>query len=436
MRIASASLGSLFLAAALLCPLAASQTTGAPTASLKEIRAEGLKGLPESQVVAFTALQTGAQVSRDDLQAASDRLVATGLFARVRYEYNTRGENLSVVFHVEEAPRVPVYYDNLPWFGDSELADAIRKRLPFFDGTLPEGGSVVDQAALGLNELLAARGMSLTVEHQVIGSPFGEGNVLEFRIEGASLRIQKLEFSDPALTASGAVQQHLGEIVGKPYSRLAIEIFLSEQIRPAYLKQGYLRVKLGPPEVRLTGNPNQKLPGEIPVFVPVATGAIYHWKDVQWSGNNMLSTFTLSQILGLKPGDIADGMAIEAGWDRIREEYGHAGYLEATLAPTASYDEAAHNVSYSVRVTEGTPFKFGEMVVTGLSASAERRLRDAWLAAPGSVLDKTAYENLLTKLQTHPAQVFGDLPVHYEEVGHWLRTDPARGVADILLDFK
>src|SRR5438874_9249820 len=31
----------------------------------------------------------------------------------------------------------------------------------------------------------------------------------------------------------------------------------------------------------------------------------------------------------LKPGDIADGMQIEAGCDRVREEFGHHGFLDA-----------------------------------------------------------------------------------------------------------
>jgi len=32
--------------------------------------------------------------------------------------------------------------------------------------------------------------------------------------------------------------------------------------------------------------------------------------------------------------------------------------------------------------------------------------------------------------------VFKDLPIHYDTVGHWLQTDPAKGTVDVLLDFK
>ncbi len=412
------------------------QAPAEATANLREVRADGMKTLSEAQVVALCKLAPGTQVARADLQAAADQLIHTGLFAKVNYNFQTRTDGVVVTFHVEESPRVPVYFDNIPWFSDAELGDAIRKTLPFFDGTLPAGGSVVDQTASAVNEFLTAHGLSVAIEHQTQPNPLGDGSVQAFQIAGAALHIAKLEFSDPALASSRVIQQHLSEILGKPYSRLAIELFLAEAVRPVYLRQGFLRAKLGPPEVRLTGNPNRKLPEQIPVYVPVVPGPLYHWKGAQWSGNSALSIFTLSGALGLQAGDVADGMAIEAGWDRVREEYGHRGYLEAQADPQPSYDDQAHTVSYTVKIQEGAQYRFGEMVLTGISLNGERRLRETWPIPPGEIFDKTKFEEYLTALQSHPSLIFGDLPIHYDSVGHWLRTDTAKGTVDVLLDFK
>ncbi len=260
------------------------QAPDAVTAPLREVHADGEKLLNEAQIIAITGLVTGAQIGRNDL----------------------------------EAPRIPVYFDNIPWFLDSELGNAIRNKFPFFDGTLPEAGAVVDQASEAVRDLLSARGLQVSLEHTVIANPSGEGNVQEIMVEGAALQIAKLEFGDPSLAAAKTVQQHLSEILGKPYSRVTIDLFLSEAIRPIYLQQGFLRAKLGPPEVRLTGDPNQKLPSQIPVYVPIASGAVYRWRDIHWTGNTLVSAFTLDGLLGIKQGEIADGMQIEAGWDRAR----------------------------------------------------------------------------------------------------------------------
>ena len=406
------------------------------TAPLREIHVDGLKSLREPQVAAVSGLQTGAQVGKDDLQAAADKLVQSGLFAKVKYNFQSRIDGLLVTFHVEEAPRIPAYFDNLPWFADGELNDAIRAKLPFYDGALPEAGTVVEQAAEAVAQFLVTHGLQAAVEHQVAPNPAADGSVQLFRINAEALHIAGVEFSDPALNSSPTVRQQLPELLGKPYSRMAIDTFLTEQIRPIFLQKGFLRAKLGPPEVRLTGNPNKKLPEQIPVFVPVNPGAVYHWKGVEWSGNEVLSSITLTNSVGLRSGDVADGMAIEAGWDRVREEYGRRGYMQAKVNPAAAHDDAAHAIAYTVRIVEGKPFRFGSMVITGLSVNAERHLREAWPIPQGQLFDKVKFEEFLTKLQAHSPDIFKDLPIHYDEVGHWLQPDEAKGTIDVLLDFK
>jgi len=424
--------------------LAHAQSTPSPncspaagTATLREIRAEGLKSIPQPAVIALTGLQSGAVAGRDDLQAAADRLVASGLFAHVKYTFQTRVDGLVVTFHVDEAQRIPAYFDNIPWFTDGELNDAIRKKISFYDGTLPGGGSVVEDASTAVSEFLATHGLQAAVEHQSIANPSGDGNVQDFHIEGGSLKISHLEFSDAALNTSNQIQQSLSELKGKPYSRMAIDLFLTEQVRPVYLKQGYLRAKLGPPEIRLSGNPNQKLPEQIPVFVPVTPGAVYHWRGAEWSGNSTLSTITLTGDLGLKPGEVADGMQVEAGFDKIREEYAHVGYLDAKVDAAPAYDDTAHTISYKVQIEEGKPYKFGALTITGLSVAAEKHLREAWpFPQGGELFDKAVFEEFVTKLESEPKDIVGNLPVHYDKVGHWLNRDEGQNKVDVLLDFQ
>ena len=423
--------GSLLIAVTVFA-----QSQAPSSATLHEIHIDGAKKLGEPQIIALTELQLNSPVDRDALQAAADKLIRTGLFAHVKYDFHTRGDQVSVTFHVEENSLLPAFFDNVPWFDDSELAAAIRAKDPAYDGTLPESGPLVDAAADAVKSLLASHKLDVTLEHQVMQNPIGDGNVQSFSIEGAALQISSVEFGDPALDADRAIQAHLGELRGKPYSRLAIDIFLTEQVRPGYLKKGFLRAKLGPPQVRLSGPPTDKLPDRIPVYIPVDAGAVYHFSGVQWAGNSVLSTDELNATFGVKPNDLADGEKIFSGLDRVQEEYGRRGYLDVKVEPAESFDDSTHTVSYKTHITEGSQFKMASFVLTGLSVAAERKILETFPVQPNQLFDKSKFETYLSRLQNKPAQIFGDLPVHYDNVGHWLRTDPAKGTVDVLLDFK
>jgi len=409
----------------------------AQTATLREVRVDGAKHLTEAQIVPLTGLAPGSQVGRKEMQDAADALVRTGLFGKVNFKYDTHNDNLVVTYHIEENPRLPVSYDNFPWYSDSELDEAVRKELPFYDGHLPEAGQVVERAASVLKAFVSARAPHIEITHQVVLSPLTDGSEQQFTVEGPVPKIAKLEFSDPKLTEDLRVQAHIAEIVGHPYSRMTINVFLAEQIRPIYQQQGFLQAKIGPAEVRLSGDPNQqKLAEQIPVYVPCVPGTIYRWKGVEWKGNAAISSITLANSMGLKAGDVADGQAIEGAWERVREEYGQRGFLEAKVAPIASYDDAGHTISYEVSIAEGRVYRYGSMTISGLSLAGERMIQEAWSIKPGGLFDKKVFEDFLFRLESHRETVFKDLPVHYDTVGHFLQTDEEKGTVEVLLDFK
>ena len=425
-----------FLLAGFLA-IAVSPLLHAQTATLREVRVEGAKHLTEAQIVPLTGLAPGTQVGRKEMQDAADALVRTGLFAKVNFKYDTHNDNLVVTFHIEENSPLRVSYDNFPWYSDSELDDALRKELPFYDGHLPEAGQVVERAAGVLKAFVSTRDPHIEIAHQVVLSPLSDGSEQQFTVEGPVPKIAKLEFSDPKLTEDLAVQTHIAEIVGHPYSRMTINVFLAEQIRPTYHQQGFLQAKIGPAEVRLSGDPNQqKLAEQIPVYVPCVPGTIYRWKGVEWKGNAAISSVTLTNTMGLKAGDVANGQAIEGGWERVREEYGQRGFLEAKVTPVASYDDAGHTTSYEVSIVEGQVYRYGSMTISGMSLAGERKIQEAWSMKPGDLFDKKVFEDYLFRLETHRETIFKDLPVHYDTVGHFLQTDAEKGTVEVLLDFK
>jgi outer membrane protein assembly factor BamA len=354
------------------------------------------------------------------------------VFSNVRYRFSSKGEDVLVEFQVEDAPAIPVSFDNFPWFSDSELAQAVKTSVILYDGTSPEQGAILDSIAKALEKLLPTRGVHGTVEHALLMHPDTEEKFQQFRVEGASLRVGAIEFSDPLAASDKRVQDHLSDILGKPYSRYTIELFDFEQVRPVYLDHGKLRVHFDEPNARISGDPTKPMPDAVKVLVSIRPGQTYKWGSVAWSGNSVLASSYLDGLIGMKAGEPVDGMKLIGAWDSVGAAYGHRGYLDAKITPEASFDDAAAQVSYHVSIVEGPQYTMGDLIITGLSLEGERRLRAGWHLAKGEVFDRTYFDEFLAR---GAKQSFGDLPVHFDEIGHWLRTDPKISTVDVLLDF-
>jgi outer membrane protein assembly factor BamA len=430
-RFAIFAILSVFLAAvlALVPAVATAQSAGEKLAS---VSVTGSHRFKSQEIAAASGLHAGQTVTRDELQLAADRLARLGLFTNVQYKFSSGAAGLSVEYQLADAPTVLVTFDNFPKFSDEELGAAIKNAVGLFDGTAPENGTILLTMSNAIEELIATRNLHATVAHSVVTRPSGE-HAVQFRIDGDVLRVTDVEFSDSLARRDPAIQQSLSQVIGKPFSRSAIDLFEFEQVRPVYLTRAFLRVKFGAPTARFEGDPTKPLPDKVFVVAPIDPGPAYKWGGVEWSGNSALPTAELQKDVELKPGDIADGVRMESGWNRILDMYGARGYLDAKLTPTPHYDDKAASVSYSVAVVEGPQYKMGQIVLTGLSTEGERRIRGAWQIPAGAIFNNGVYEEFVAR---GTKEAFSGLPFHYDKVGRFLQKDPQAATVDVLLDFQ
>ena len=422
-----------FVFLGLLDLLAAEESAVAQKGKVVAVRLVGTQRYAEAQVTAASGLRIGQNVGREEIQAAADRLAQLGSFSKSNYRFTSKGGDLTVEFQVEDAPTVPVWFDNVPWFTDEDLTEALKKEVQLFDGTAPEQGEILEEMRAAIQRLLAGRGIQGTVERILLASPVGDGMIQQFKLTGTTLRVNGVQFSDALAAESKATRQRLSDLVGQSYSRFAIEVFCNEQARPIYAQQGYLRAKIGPPTARFAGSPDKPLADNVLVVVPIEPGAMYRWGGVQWSGNAAYGPSALDQMLGMRMGETADGMKVTGAWGSIEREYGRVGYLDAKIKPQPVFDEAKTLVSYRVTIEEGLQYRMGELAITGLSLAAERKLTEVWKLPKGQVFDSGYFQEFFEKVI---AQTFEDTPVRIEQKGFWLRKNEQAKTVDVLIDFK
>ena len=387
-----------------------------------------------SDVIAqATGLKVGDAVTRDDMQRAADTLARLGTFSSVQYRYTSVEQGVKIEYQVKDAPALPVSFDNFPWFTDDVLTAELKNSVVLFDGTAPERGAILDQMALALEKLIERRGVFGSVTHALVTALPDNHEVMEFKVEGAAADVERVEFSDALAQNDRGIQDRFSDLVGKPFSRSAIEAFEVEQVRPEYLARGYLRVKFEPPKASFVPTANEAHPSKITVLAPVDPGIAYSWGGVTWIGTSAIPPTELDKLIDLKPGDVADGMKIEGLWEKVRVAFARQGYLDLVLQPTSDFDDVAKRVAYTAAIQEGPQYHMGKLVLTGLSLEGERRIRTAWAMAPGSVFNEGAYEDFL---DNGIKRAFSGFPAHYEKIGRFLQRDPNAATVDVLIDFQ
>ena len=399
-------------------------------ARLASVHITGSKKFSSDQIVASVQLHIGAQVGRDDLQRAADDLAKSGRFSSVQYRFATSDEGVTADYEVTDAPAVPIWFDDFPWFTDDELTAALKKSLPLFDGTAPEGGALLDQISDEIQGLLAARGVHGSVTHALTTVPGSDDHIQQFRTEDAALDIASVEFGDALAQSDRGVQSRLSDLVGEKYSRAAVALFEFEQVRPVYFSHGFLNVRFGPPAARVVDTGGNS---RIAIVAPIEPGAAFTWHAPAFTGSSVLGALELATLVPLHEGDVANGTKIESGWEAIRGAYAERGYLDVNLTATPHFDNSAKTITYSVSITEGPQFRMGKLVLTGLSLEGEKRIRAAWKIAPGEVFDRSVYDDFVT---SGIREAFSGLPFHYDKIGRVLQEDSKDATVDVLLDFQ
>jgi outer membrane protein assembly factor BamA len=427
----------LIVASAVVCALTAQAQTSAPpaTAKIASIEVSGSKKFTNAQVAQASGLKVGDVVGKEELQAAANRLAASGNFGGVSYKFTTDTTGIHLTFEVEEAPGLPVIFDNFPWFKDEELTAALQQKLGSFDGTAPPQGAQLDAISEALVNTLPSHGIHGRVTHTLVEWPDG-GQVMQFSVEGNPVLVQAVDFSDPMAAKSLQVTAQLSEVVGHPYSRLTMALYAFEEVRAAYWGAGYLKVSFGAPTATLVSSASGGHADSVRVMQPIKLGPLYHFAGITWVGNSAYSVTSLNTMVPFSTGVVVDGNKIQGTWNAIARSYGHIGYMEALVEPTATLDDASEKVSYRVEVKEGPQYKMGELIVSGLSLDGEKKLRAAWTLTPGSVFDQTYFDDFIAKIGKPTPAIYGNIPVHYDKVGQLLRRNEDKHTVDVLIDFQ
>ncbi|MGC1185927.1 MAG: POTRA domain-containing protein [Candidatus Acidiferrales bacterium] len=417
------------------CVAVLGASLAAPAApKIASIHISGERQYSEAQIIAASGLQLGQDFDASALQSAAQRLGTSGAFDDVEFRYRPVSNGMDVEFTVREAAKLHgVVFDNFVWFTNPQIDDYLRKQVPLFSERLPESGTLLDGVAAALQQMLANDKIDARIERVQFG-PLGSPDWVHlYSISGLELKIQTVQFQGAQGMDAATLQQATLPLVARDYSRTQCGAFGAATFIPLYRQRGYLRIAVGDPTSRVLNQPAAANQYDIEVTFPVTEGLVYTWTATQWAGNQVLASSDLSTLVGMKPGEVADGLKIDAGWQVVNDAYGKKGYVEANVNPEPVYDDANHSVTFHAAVTEGPQYHMGTFTVIGLPPAVVQQIVSKWRLKSTDVYDSSYARDFLRK---DLPQILAAAKIHFSEIG--VQTQPSHDTltVDVSISFK
>jgi outer membrane protein insertion porin family len=425
---------------------------------VEEVDIQGNRRNRDEDLLYYIQTKPETPFSREQAERDLQTLLALNFFdksnARVEIEDAPRG-GVRVIFVVTELPIIrDIQFEGLKSVAESDVLKAFRERRVGVSKEATFDPVKLQNAKRVIKELLAARGRpNATIEDRqedvsqtstAITFVVNEGErvrVVEIQFEGNQIFSDgKLRSQMKFVKEAGLISRFKGQDI---LDREKLEVDL--RLVQFYMRsKGYLQARTGEPRVEGLGRRTTGFFIPLPllsstdealrVTVPVTEGKLYRIGSIKVEGNSIFSEQVITAIVGLKPGDIADGERIGKGLQEdLKKYYGAQGFIqyEYDVEPTFKDNPAKPNegiADFVFTITEGKQFTLRRLEFLGNTFTRDNVLRREILVNEGDVYNQRNFE--ISVLRLNQLGFFDPLDAERDAD---FRTDEEEALVDINL---
>ena len=131
---------------------------------------------------------------------------------------------------------------------------------------------------------------------------------------------------------------------------------------------------------------------KVDLYISINEGNQYHIRDIRWVGNTVYTSETLSNFLGMNPGDVYNqkllNKRINEDDDAVSNLYLDKGYLFFRLLPIEQ-NISNDSIDLEMSIMEGPKARINKVVINGNDRLYEHVIRRELRTKPGELFNKT-----------------------------------------------
>ncbi|MCI1779098.1 MAG: outer membrane protein assembly factor BamA [Bacteroidales bacterium] len=380
-------------------------------------KVSGIKYLSKDQILSLTGLRVGDEITvpSEELSDILSRIWAQRYFSDAGIyvdSLNSARDTCILGLHLQERPRVSRWsfkgirsgekselHDRLSLKRGRELSDyiitsstGIIKRYFKEKGFLKVGVKVIQKQD--------------TVIHNAVRVTF----VVD---RGPKVKIKKITFSGVDSALVGISENKMVRSMKKTRDKRLMNFFKSKKFSEkdfpddekslisVFNEAGYRDAKIVSDSMYYISD------NRLRIDFKIDQGKKYYFRNITWTGNTIYSSQQLSQVLGIKRGDVYDVVTMEKrlygdpkqqNMD-IRKMYTDNGYLFFNIQPVESNIEK-DSVDVEMRIYEGKPAVFSNIIINGNTITNEKIIRRALFTRPGYLFSQTDFERSVREISS------------------------------------
>lgn len=371
---------------------------------IKEITISGIKFLDPVVLVSVSGLSVGDTVTipGDDITKPIRKLWGQGLFSDVKVSATKIvGEDVYLDIYLQERPRISsITFQGVRKGESDDLKELLKLRA---GGQVTE--SILENSVRLIKKHYYGKGfLNTTVEVlQKNDTTYANGVKITFDIK----KNDKVKISDITFDGNKAYSETRLRRAMKKTHRRDYNIFKASK----YIESDYDEDKIGLitfynehgyRDAKVIKDSIYKVnQNRIGIHIKINEGPQYHIRNIVWLGNTKLPSEALTNVLGMKKGDVYDKSLLEkrisTDETSISTLYMDDGYLFFQIDPVENNIEN-DSVDLEMRIYEGDQATVNRVSIAGNTKTNEHVVRRELWTKPGDLFSKSEIQRSIRQL--------------------------------------
>ena len=380
------------------------QTSGfvkGKTYKLDSVSVSGIKTFNEQTVISYSGLNIGEKIKvpGEKISAMINKLWALELFSDINvFVTKVNNNNISLELEIVELPTLTnVKINGLK----KSKIDVIIKDTDLVEGKKLSESFLTNTKNYIINKYQKEGFLDTKVSLNTIKDTVGTNSYkMVVNVDrGPRIKIRDVNFKGNEIFKQAKLKSKLKNTKSKnpirfwKRSKYIVDDFKEDLVGliDFYKEEGYRDARI----LSDTVIRNEKESKSISLNLKIEEGNKYYFGDINFIGNAVYSNDVLQQILGLKKGDVYNGVVLKKriadtskpDGNDITNLYQNNGYLFSNIN-AVEVSAVEDTINFEIRITEGKLANFNKIVVEGNTKTNDHVIYRELRTKPGELYSK------------------------------------------------